>query len=93
MFLPFQYRPQKKSYMDSEIFSDYVRKHDIKFHAEGRKVALIIDNSLANPNVDNLKATELVFSHTAHPPKITNYPRSHQSIENFQSHKCCETPD
>ena len=65
---PFQYRPQRKSYMESEIFSDYVRKHDIKFHAEGRKVALIIDNSLPNPNVDNLKAIELVFSHTAHPP-------------------------
>ena len=28
---------------------------------EGRKVALIIDNCPAHPNVDNLKAIELVF--------------------------------
>ena len=46
-----------KSWMDSEIFADYVRKLDMKFHAEGQKVALIIDNS----NVDNIKAIELVF--------------------------------
>ena len=33
----------------------------MKFHVEGRKVALIIDNCPAHPNVDNLKAIELVF--------------------------------
>ena len=35
---------------------------DMKFHGESRKVALIIDNYPAHPNVDNLKAIELVFS-------------------------------
>ena len=47
--------------MDSEIFSDYVRKLDTKFDAEGRKIVLIIDNCPAHPNVDNLKAIQLVF--------------------------------
>ena len=42
--LPCQYKPQRKSWMDSEIFSDYVRKLDTKFDAEGRKIVLIIDN-------------------------------------------------
>ena len=54
--------------MDSEIFSDYVRRLDAKFHVEGRKVALIIDNCPAHPNVDNLKAIELVFL----PPNTTS---------------------
>ena len=56
-----QYKFQKKPLMDSEIFSDYTRRLDEKFHVEGRKVALIIDNCPAHPNVDNLKAMELVF--------------------------------
>ena len=54
--------------MDSEIFSDYVRKLDTKFDAEGRKIVLIIDNCPAHPNVDNLKAIQLVFL----PPNTTS---------------------
>ena len=59
--LPCQYKPRRKSWMDSEISSDYVRKLDTKFDAEGRKIVLIIDNCPAHPNVDNLKAIQLVF--------------------------------
>ena len=44
-----------------KFFSDYARRFDAKFHVEGRKVALIIDNYPAHPHVDNLKAIELVF--------------------------------
>ena len=66
--LPCQYKPQRKSWMDSEIFSDYVRKLDTKFDAEGRKIVLIIDNCPAHPNVDNLKAIQLVFL----PPNTTS---------------------
>ena len=66
--LPCHYKPQRKSWMDSEIFSDYVRKLDTKFDAEGRKIVLIIDNCPANPNVDNLKAIQLVFL----PPNTTS---------------------
>ena len=54
--------------MDSEIFSDYVRKLDTKFDAEGRKIVLIIDNCPAHPNVDNLRAIQLVFL----PPNTTS---------------------
>ena len=56
--LPCQYRLQNKFWIDSEIFADYVRKLDMKFHAEGSKFALIIDNCPAHPNVDNLRAIE-----------------------------------
>ena len=54
--------------MDSEIFSDSARRFDAKFHVEGRKVALIIDNCPAHPNVDSLKAIELMFL----PPNTTS---------------------
>ena len=66
--LPCLYKSQTKSWMDSEFFSDYARGLDARFHVEGRKVALIIDNSPAHPNVDNLKAIKLVFL----PPKTTS---------------------
>ena len=59
--LPCQYKSPKKSWMDSEIFSDNARRLDTKFHVEGREVGLIIDSCPAHPNVDNLKAIELVF--------------------------------
>ena len=70
--LPCQYKPQRKSWMDSEIFSDYARKLDTKFDAEGRKIVLIIDNCPAHPNVDNLKAIQLVFL----PPNTTSKTQS-----------------
>ena len=54
--------------MDLKIFTDYVRRLDAKFNAEDRKVALIIDNCTAHPNVDNLKAIESVFL----PPNTTS---------------------
>ena len=38
--LPCQYKSQKKSWMDSEIFSDYARRLDAKFQVEGTKVSL-----------------------------------------------------
>ena len=45
-----------------------MRKLDAKFDAEGRKIVLIIDNCPAHPNVDNLKAIQLVFL----PPNTTS---------------------
>ena len=66
--LPCEYKTQRKSWMDSEILSDYVRKLDTKFDAQGRKIVLIIDNCPAHPNVDNLKAIQLAFL----PPNTTS---------------------
>ena len=42
--LPCEYKSQKKSWMDSEIFEEWVRKLDRKFPADDQKIALIIDN-------------------------------------------------
>ena len=47
--LPCRYRSQRKSSMDSVLFEEWVRDVNKKFQAEGRKVALIIDNCPAYP--------------------------------------------
>ena len=51
----------KKKILNKLIFSNYTRRLDAKFHDEGRKVALIIDNCTAHTTVDKLEAIELVF--------------------------------
>ena len=59
--LPCRYRAQKKSWMNSELFEEWVREQDEKFENEGRKVALIIDICPAHPVIENLKSITLYF--------------------------------
>ena len=59
--LPCEYKSQKKSWMNSEIFEEWVRKLDRKFRANDRNIALIIDNSPAHPSISNLTNVQLVF--------------------------------
>ena len=41
---PCRYRSQRKSWVDSVFFEEWVRDVNKKFQTKGRKVALIIDN-------------------------------------------------
>ena len=59
--LPFEYKSQKKSWMNSEIFEEWVCKLDRKFRADDRNIALIIDNCPAHPSISNLTNVQLVF--------------------------------
>ena len=59
--LPCRYRSQKKSWMDGDLFTEWVRELDRKFAAQDRKIALTVDNCPAHPIVDGLKAIELIF--------------------------------
>ena len=59
--LPCRYRSQRKSWMDSVLFEEWVRDVNKKFQAEGRKVALITDNRPAHPFIENLSHIKLVF--------------------------------
>ena len=52
--LPCRYRSQRKSWMDSVLLEEWMRDVNKKFQAEGRKVALIIDNCPAHPVIENL---------------------------------------
>ena len=66
--LPCRYRAQKKSWMDSSLFEEWVREQERKFERQGRKIALIVDNCPAHPQISNLKAIHLVFL----PPNSTS---------------------
>ena len=66
--LPCRYRSQNKSWMDGDLFIEWVKEIDRKFAAQDRKVALIIDNCPAHPTVEGLNAIELIFL----PPNTTS---------------------
>jgi len=66
--LPCRYRGQKKSWMDSMLFEEWVRELDSQLVKENRKVALIVDNCTANPEIGGLKAIYLFFL----PPNTTS---------------------
>ena len=53
--------PPPPKILNKLIFSNYATRLDAKFHDEGRKVALIIDNCTGHTNFDKLEAIELVF--------------------------------
>ena len=67
--LPCVYKSQKKSWMDSKIFVEWVRKLDRRFTTAERKVALVIDNCPSHPHVINdLSAIDIIFL----PPNTTS---------------------
>ena len=66
--LPCHYRSQNKSWMDSILFEEWVREIDRRFTAEGKKIALVVDNCPAYPSIDNLVSVDLIFF----PPNTTS---------------------
>ena len=66
--LPCCYRSQKKSWMDWDLFTEWVKELDRKYAAQDRKIALTVDNCPDHPKVDGLKAIELIFL----PPNTTS---------------------
>ena len=54
--------------MDSKLFEEWIREQGRKFALEGLKVALVIDNCTAHPNIENLKSITLYFR----PPNTTS---------------------
>ena len=66
--LPYRYRNQNKSWIDSVLFEEWIREIDGKFTKEKKKIALLIDNCPAHPTIDNLTSIELIFL----PPNTTS---------------------
>ena len=50
--LPCRYRSQKKSWMDGDLFAEWVKELGRKFSAQDRKIAFIVDNCPAHPIVE-----------------------------------------
>ena len=65
--VPCRYRAQQKSWMSSELFEEWVKELDQNFGSKKRKIALIIDNYPAHPDVPLLEWVELIFL----PPNTT----------------------
>ena len=65
--LPCKYTNQAKSWMDSDIFTPWLKELDRKMIAEGRNITVIVDNCPAHPHVEGLQAVELIFL----PPNTT----------------------
>ena len=84
--LPCRYRSQKKSWMDSTLFEEWVRELDVKFQKENQKIALIIDNCPAHPTIANLSNVKLIFL----PPNTTSvsHPMDQGVIKCLQAFYC-----
>ncbi|XP_069134649.1 tigger transposable element-derived protein 6-like [Argopecten irradians] len=66
--LPTLYRANKKAWMTSELFIEWLRKFDDRMSRKKKSVVMIIDNCPAHPTVKNLKSVKLVFL----PPNTTS---------------------
>ena len=66
--VPCCYRPKQKSWMSSELFEEWVKELQRNFGSEKRKIALIIDNCPAHPDVPVLEWVELIVL----PPNTTS---------------------
>lgn len=65
--LPLKYVSNRKSWMTSTIWEDYLLNLDKKFKEENRSVVFIADNCPSHTNVTGLKSIKLIFL----PPNIT----------------------
>ncbi|XP_065356173.1 tigger transposable element-derived protein 6-like [Calliphora vicina] len=80
--LPVDYTANKKAWMTSEIWLDYLKKFDNDMTEANRKVLLFVDNCTANKNFPSLKSIKLQFL----PPNATSklQPLDLGIIKNFK---------
>ena len=64
---PLSYEHNTKAWMTSTIFEKWVKKLDLQMKKSQRKIALVLDNCTAHPNVSGLTNIMLVFL----PPNTT----------------------
>lgn len=79
-----QYDANKKAWITSDLFTNWLRSLDRKFYHQKRKVAMIVDNCPAHPKVQGLKAIKLIFL----PPNTTSktQPMDQGVIQNLKLH-------
>ena len=83
--LPVQYECNHKAWIVSDIFSSWPVKLDKKFQREHRRVAMVVDNCPAHPNIQvTLKTVKLVSL----PPNTTSklQPCDQGIIQNLKVH-------
>ena len=70
--------------MTGDLFTNWLKKLDNKFHIQKRKIAMVLDNCSAHPHVTGLKAIKLFFL----PPNTTSVtqPMDQGIINSFKVH-------
>ena len=66
--LPAVWKANRKAWMTSQIFEEWLKKLDRKMLMQGRSIAMIVDNCPAHPSIQGLRAVELIFL----PPNTTS---------------------
>ena len=66
--LPVCYKSNRKVWMTSQLFEEWLKKTGQAVFAQNRKVAMVVDNCPAHPKIGDLKAVELIFL----PPNSTS---------------------
>lgn len=66
--LPATYKFNKKAWMTSVIFTEWLRKLDRQFTAQRRKILMLVDNCPAHPHLQNFTSINLMFL----PPNATS---------------------
>lgn len=66
--LPVDYKANKKAWMTSDLFQEYLRKWDKELSLKKRKIVLLVDNCTAHIEPKNLDYIKLVFL----PPNTTS---------------------
>ncbi|KAK3784006.1 hypothetical protein RRG08_025201 [Elysia crispata] len=59
--LPAVWKANRKAWMTSQIFEEWLKKLDRKMLMQGRSIAMIVDNCPAHPSIQGLRAVELIF--------------------------------
>ena len=82
--LPTEYTANKKAWMTSEIFTNWLHKLDKLMTKRKRSIVMIVDNCPAHPHVPGLKSIKLVFL----PPNTTSVtqPMDQGVIRNLKLH-------
>ena len=65
--LPVPYEANSKAWMTSTLFEKWLRKLDFQMRKSNRKIAMVLDNCTAHPNISGLTNIKLVFL----PPNTT----------------------
>ena len=82
--LPVPYKANKKAWMTSPLFTEWIQQHDRRFAKQKRRVVFVIDNCPAHPHINGLKAIKLQFL----PPNTTSktQPMDQGIIANIKHH-------
>lgn len=79
---PIQYKSNKKAWMTSVLFEEWLLNLDSIFQKKNRKILLFIDNCPAHSKIPNLKSIKVIFF----PPNMTSVvqPMDQGVIKNFK---------